>query len=100
MRHLRRKEVRGVGLSSCRVTHNPRCSLASVCVRACVRAYVAGPDFDEYGDVLDVGEAFERLEMERVAAEDPDSLAYFNAQKKLHSTMKSTGGAKRVTKRT
>ncbi len=46
--------------------------------------------------MLDVGEAFERLEMEKVVADDPDSLAYFNAQKKMQSTLRATGG-KRVT---
>lgn len=57
-----------------------------------------GPDFDEHGDALDVGEAFERLEMEKVAAEDPDSLAYFNAQKKMGASLKAPAG-KRATKR-
>lgn len=34
-------------------------------------------------DVLDEAEAFDRLERERVAAADPDSLAYFAASKRL-----------------
>ena len=38
---------------------------------------------DDDGDALDIGEAFERLEAGRVAAADPDSLAYFHAQKKM-----------------
>lgn len=44
---------------------------------------------DEQGDPLDDAEAFEKLEMERVANTDPDSLAYFNAQKSLHATSKT-----------
>ncbi len=63
-------------------------------------ARFVGPEFDEYGDVLDVGEAFERLEMEKVAAEDPDSLAYFNAQKKMQTSLRATGGKRTTSKRT
>jgi len=47
------------------------------------------------GDVLDDGEAFDRLEMERVASQDPDSLAYFNAQKRMRSTLRSTHRGRR-----
>jgi kinesin family protein 6/9 len=32
-------------------------------------------------DVLDVGEKFERLQIERMAQEDPDSLPFYNAKK-------------------
>jgi kinesin family protein 6/9 len=32
-------------------------------------------------DVLDIGEKFDRLQLERMSAEDPDSLAYYNAKK-------------------
>lgn len=41
---------------------------------------------------LDDNEAFERLEVERVVARDPDSLAFFNAQKtrRAHQTQNST----------
>lgn len=41
---------------------------------------------------LDDNEAFERLEVERVMARDPDSLAFFNAQKtrRAHQTQNST----------
>ena len=48
-----------------------------------------GAAVDE-GDVLDDGEAFDRMEMEKVASQDPDSLAYFNAQKRMQSTLRST----------
>ena len=43
---------------------------------------------NEHGDVLDDGEAFERMEFERIVGEDPDSVAYFAAQKKLANSMK------------
>jgi hypothetical protein len=53
---------------------------------------------DESGDALDVGEAFEKLEMDRVATEDPDSLAYFHAHKKFASSLRAPAG-KRTMKR-
>ena len=59
---------------------------------------LAGPDVDDDGDALDVGEAFDRLEMDRVAAEDPDSLAYFHAQKRFQSSLRAPAG-KRSTKK-
>jgi kinesin family protein 6/9 len=33
------------------------------------------------GEVLDIGEKFDRLQMERMALEDPDSLPFYNAKK-------------------
>jgi len=36
---------------------------------------------DDNADQLDDQEAFDRLEVQRVLAVDPDSLAFFNAQK-------------------
>jgi kinesin family protein 6/9 len=30
---------------------------------------------------LDIGEKFDRLQIERMSAEDPDSLPYYNAKK-------------------
>ena len=56
---------------------------------------VEEPDNMDDGDVLDDGEAFDRLEMERVAAEDPDSLAYHNAKKRMQSTLRSTKRGRR-----
>ena len=44
----------------------------------------AGP-----GDKLDDQEAFDKLEMERVAAQDPDALAFFRAQKTRRATATS-----------
>ncbi len=41
-----------------------------------------GPD----GEPLDDGEAFELQQMERVIAEDPESLAFHNARKVLAAT--------------
>ena len=32
-------------------------------------------------DVLDIGEKFDRLQLERMSQEDPDSLPYYNAKK-------------------
>jgi kinesin family protein 6/9 len=32
-------------------------------------------------DVLDIGEMFDRLQMERMSLEDPDSLPFYNAKK-------------------
>ena len=43
----------------------------------------------EKGDVLDYGEEFERLESIRVMEDDPDSLAFFRAQKSMRSTFRS-----------
>ena len=42
-------------------------------------APAVGPD----GEPLDDGEAFEMQQMERVIAEDPESLAFHNARKVL-----------------
>lgn len=54
------------------------------------RRGAAGGVRDEKGDLLDDGEAFERMEFERVVGDDPDSVAYFAAQKRLHDTLKGT----------
>lgn len=58
-------------------------------------AQMLGPVYGDDGDALDDGEAFEKLEMERVSADDPDSLAYFNAQKKMQSTLRATRGRRK-----
>lgn len=42
-----------------------------------------GPAVDEDGEVLDYGEQFERMEMERIVAEDPESLSFYNATKSV-----------------
>lgn len=34
-------------------------------------------------DVMDIGEKFDRLQMERMSQEDPDSLPYYNAKKNI-----------------
>lgn len=39
-------------------------------------------------DALDEGEAFEKMEMERIAADAPDSVAYYQAQKRMQSSMR------------
>jgi len=44
------------------------------------------PEDDMDGDQLDDGEQFEQLEINRVTEQDPDSLAFFQAQKKMRST--------------
>jgi kinesin family member 6/9 len=46
---------------------------------------------DDPPDQLDDQEAFERLEMERVVSKDPDSLAFFNAQKTRRAHMTQNG---------
>lgn len=49
---------------------------------------MGGPESEEQdeADVLDDGEQFEQLEITRVMNQDPDSLAFFQAQKKMRST--------------
>eukprot|EP00602_Paraphysomonas_sp_CaronLab_P004713 CAMPEP_0185020800 /NCGR_PEP_ID=MMETSP1103-20130426/3438_1 /TAXON_ID=36769 /ORGANISM="Paraphysomonas bandaiensis, Strain Caron Lab Isolate" /LENGTH=775 /DNA_ID=CAMNT_0027551919 /DNA_START=80 /DNA_END=2407 /DNA_ORIENTATION=- len=49
----------------------------------------SGPPEDS--DQLDDQEAFERLEVERVVSKDPDSLAFFNAQKTRRAHMTQNG---------
>jgi len=48
------------------------------------------------GDVLDYGEEFERLEATRVMEDDPDSLAFFRAQKSMRSTFRAKKHALKV----
>lgn len=47
-----------------------------------------GPQFSEQtrgaDDLLDIGEKFDRLQMERMSLEDPDSLPFYNAKKITH----------------
>jgi kinesin family member 6/9 len=44
----------------------------------------------ESGERVDDGEAFERLEAERVAAEQPDALAFFQAGKRMTGTLRES----------
>ena len=44
-----------------------------------------GPAVDEQGEVLDYGEQFERMEMDKIVADDPDSLSFYNATKQVAS---------------
>lgn len=46
---------------------------------------------DDFVDQLDDQEAFEKLEMERVVSQDPDSLAFFNAQKTRRAHVTQNG---------
>jgi kinesin family protein 6/9 len=46
---------------------------------------------------LDIGEKFDRLQMERMALEDPDSLPFYNAKK--NSDRKVIKGIKKVTRK-
>ncbi len=39
-------------------------------------------------DLLDIGEKFDRLQMERMALEDPDSLPFYNAKKSSLKALK------------
>jgi len=54
-----------------------------------------GGDFDQ----LDDQEAFDRLEVERVMSNDPDSLAFFNAQKTKRALMTQNSVAIKTTLR-
>lgn len=45
-------------------------------------------------DALDYGEQFERMEAQRVMADNPDSLPYFNAHKSMQHTLVKGGKAK------
>jgi hypothetical protein len=47
---------------------------------------VAAPSVGPDGEPLDDGEAFDLQQMERVIAEDPESLAFHNARKVLAAT--------------
>lgn len=50
-------------------------------------------------DALDDAEAFERLENERVMANDPDSMAFFTAQKTMRANLTQSGTAIRMVQR-
>lgn len=54
------------------------------------------PELDENGatidDLLDIGEKFDKLQLERLSLEDPDSLPFYNAKKNM--------GRRQVKKRT
>lgn len=49
--------------------------------------------YDRDADQLDDQEAFDKLEMERLLANDPDSFAFFNAQKTRRAHMTQHGGS-------
>lgn len=51
------------------------------------------------GDELDDQEAFDKLEVERVMANDPDSLAFFTAQKTRRANLTQSGGTIRMLQR-
>lgn len=44
-------------------------------------------------DKLDDGEQFDQMEIDRIRAQDPDSLAFFQAQKKMRHHQATTGGS-------
>lgn len=50
-------------------------------------------------DELDDQEAFDKLETERVMANDPDSLAFFSAQKTRRANLTQSGGALKMLQR-
>ena len=54
---------------------------------------------DDGGDKLDDGEKFDQMEIDRVFSEDPESLAFFQAQKKMrqvaHNTSPSHNGRRK-----
>ncbi|KAJ3411524.1 Kinesin-like protein kif9 [Chytridiales sp. JEL 0842] len=53
------------------------------------------PDLDAINgqseDVMDIGEKFDRLQMERMSQEDPDSLPYYNARKNTERRILKVG---------
>ncbi|OQS01559.1 kinesin-like protein [Achlya hypogyna] len=53
---------------------------------------------DNDQDKLDEGEKFDQMEVDRIRAQDPDSLAFFQAQKKMRQAT-STNSNQRKTKR-
>lgn len=50
-------------------------------------------DTPEDDDLLDYGEQFDLMEAQRVTESDPDSLAFFQAQKTMRNTMRSKRNA-------
>jgi hypothetical protein len=46
-----------------------------------------GQSKSEGGEVMDDAEMFEKMELERIAAKDPDSIAFFQAQKTRRANM-------------
>ncbi|KAJ3248926.1 Kinesin-like protein kif9 [Chytriomyces hyalinus] len=54
-------------------------------------AGMGGGGDDSYGgfaeDVMDIGEKFDRLQLEKMSLEDPDSLPYYNARKNTERRM-------------
>ena len=40
-------------------------------------------------DVMDIGEKFDKLQLERMSKEDPDSYAFYNARKKTERKIRS-----------
>ena len=59
----------------------------------------AGTALNEDGDVLDDGEQFDKLEIERVMAEDPESVAFFKATKAQKERSRRAPAAQRSRKR-
>ena len=49
-------------------------------------AAAAGGADTAHADKMDDGEIFDQMEMDRVTADDPDSLAFFQAHKKMRET--------------
>lgn len=63
------------------------------------RAYDNSGGGGSKDDKLDDGEKFDQMEVERIRAQDPDSLAFFQAQKKMRQQA-GTAGSQRKSKRT
>lgn len=59
-------------------------------------SYSEEPEEPNEMDELDDQEAFDKLETERVLANDPDSLAFFMAQKTRKANLTQSGGAIRM----
>jgi hypothetical protein len=54
----------------------------------------------EYEDPLDDQEAFDKLELDNIMQQDPDSLAFFNAQKTQRALITQVGGSIKQTQKT
>ena len=68
-------------------THTLQRNSDSIAALYCVPT-LPGNDVD-HNDILDYGEQFDQLEAARVMEKDPDSLAFFQAQKSMRTTFRS-----------
>lgn len=53
----------------------------------------------ESEDVMDYQEKFEKMNLEKVIAEDPESSAFYNARKNVYGINKAAIGLPKITKK-